>query len=424
MNTKIRMKLLVMIVIVLSLFVACGKEGNTGDETAKNPTETENSTGIEIPTETEKSTETEQTTEDKSSEDTQSEILHTHAYVESVTTQATCDKEGVKTFACACGDAYTEPIKASGHAYVADEKSKKSATCTQEGKEADKVCSVCGDKVTGATIKKKSHSYGDYVYNNDATQSADGTKSKTCKVCGKVSTTTASGTKLPFDPYSLRAINDLTVVPVVGTMTKADDNAYATVVKNIKNGKYEKIRYVTETGDQFCMWNVRLKDERDKDDPYMGVRYYWFMAPIGDEFSDGYTYCNLTSKDGKDVDSYLVAMGKNISGSINESYINGGKDIPLGYREINSKDCPVDLYKIVETDTMVSVWVESTNCGQPGIGTCGSFDCKKTCLRYKTLEELRALPQKKGWGFGCASGENGRINWNGKLLVNFYYMKY
>lgn len=418
------MKWLVMLVLVMSLMMACGKQGDAGDETSKNPsevlTETEVLTGAEDSTEI--STETENSTETQPSEDTQSESLHTHAYVESITTQATCDKEGVKTFACACGDSYTEPIKASGHAYVADEKSKKSATCTQEGKEADKVCSVCGHKVAGEKIKKKSHSYGDYVYNNDATQSADGTKSRTCKNCGKVSTTTASGTKLPFDPYSLRAVKNLDNVPVVGTMTQSDDSIYNTVKKNIKAGKYEKIRYVASNGNQFCMWNVRIKDERDKE--FIGVAtYYWFMAPIGDEFSDGYKYSNVTGKDGASVDPYLIAIGNNISGSINEAFINGGDNVPPGFRKINSKDCPVELYKIVETDKMVSVWVESTNCGQEGVGTCGSFQCTGTCLRSKTLEKLRNMPFEKGWS-NVAGGENGRINWNGKLLVNFYYMKY
>lgn len=418
MNNKRQMKWGILMVLTLSLMVACGKQGDAGDELAKNPTEvsteSESSTQVEIPTETETTTETEIATETPA---------HTHSYSEAITTQATCDEEGVKTFTCTCGDSYTEAIKAIGHDYVKDEKSKVDATCMQAGKAADKVCSVCGNRVEGKKTDKKSHSYGDYVYNNDATQNADGTKSRTCTVCGKVDTKTASGTKLPFDPYSLRAVTNLDEVPVVGTMTDSDSNIYGDVIKGIKAGKYEKIRYIASNGNQFTMWNIRLLDERNKD--MIGFStYYWFMAPIKDKFSDGYSHCNATGKDAADVDEYLILMGNNISGSINEAFINGGDDIPPGYREINTADCPVDLYKIVETDKMISVWVESTNCGQEGIGTCGSFDCKQTCLRYKTLQELDALRHEKGWGYECASGENGRINWNGKLLVNYYYMKY
>ena len=43
---------------------------------------------------------------------------HTHAHTSSVTKEPTCTNEGVKTLECACGDKYTETIKALGHDYV------------------------------------------------------------------------------------------------------------------------------------------------------------------------------------------------------------------------------------------------------------------------------------------------------------------
>ena len=43
------------------------------------------------------------------------EATHTHGYGSAVTTQATCETEGVMTYTCACGDSYTEPIPAEGH---------------------------------------------------------------------------------------------------------------------------------------------------------------------------------------------------------------------------------------------------------------------------------------------------------------------
>ena len=42
------------------------------------------------------------------------------------------------------------------------------------------------------------HSFGDYVYNNDATSAKDGTKTRTCTACNKTQTVTAAGTKLPI----------------------------------------------------------------------------------------------------------------------------------------------------------------------------------------------------------------------------------
>ena len=50
-----------------------------------------------------------------------------HSYTSKVTTAATCDKTGVKTFTCSkCGDSYTESIAALGHNYV-------SGTCSKCG---------------------------------------------------------------------------------------------------------------------------------------------------------------------------------------------------------------------------------------------------------------------------------------------------
>jgi len=77
--------------------------------------------------------------------------------------------------------------------------------------DCDTDCNVCGVKRTtshkydnncdtscnscGAT-RYTSHQFGEYVYNNDATETADGTKTRTCSVCGHKETTTAEGTKL------------------------------------------------------------------------------------------------------------------------------------------------------------------------------------------------------------------------------------
>ena len=59
---------------------------------------------------------------------------------------------------------------------------------------------------------------------------------------------------------------------------------------------------------------------------------------------------------------------------------------------------------------------------QKGIGTCGTINCTGTCLRSTTLDTYRSLSRQKGW-MNTYGGENGRIYWNGKLLVNFYTLK-
>ena len=69
-------------------------------------------------------------------------IAHVHNYTAAVTKASTCAEEGVTTYTCSCGHSYTEPIA------------------------------------------KTAHSFGDYIYNDDATTEADGTKTATCSVCG------------------------------------------------------------------------------------------------------------------------------------------------------------------------------------------------------------------------------------------------
>lgn len=69
---------------------------------------------------------------------------HTHYYNSQVTTEATCAKEGVRTYTCSCGHSYTEKIsKTSYHDW-------EYATCTNP-----KTCKDCGIKEGTA----KGHSY-------------------------------------------------------------------------------------------------------------------------------------------------------------------------------------------------------------------------------------------------------------------------
>ena len=158
---------------------------------------------------------------------------HTHSYTATVTKQPTCTAEGVKTFRCSCGDSYTETIPAAGHvfgAYVYNNDATeaadgtetaacticgakdtrtaagtkiahvhnytaavtKAATCAEEGVKTY-TCS-CGSSYTEA-VPVVAHSFGEYVYNDDATTEKDGTKTATCSVCGATDTVTAEGTK-------------------------------------------------------------------------------------------------------------------------------------------------------------------------------------------------------------------------------------
>ena len=100
---------------------------------------------------------------------------HQHSYTESITTDATCEKVGVKTYTCSCGDSYTESIAALGHCY-SDPVVTTEPTCISAGI-ATYTCMVCSATYS-EDIEKGAHSYvSSYNAEEDVT-------TYTCSVCG------------------------------------------------------------------------------------------------------------------------------------------------------------------------------------------------------------------------------------------------
>ena len=222
--------------------VETSKAAATVTETTTSKVTESTTAATQAPTEkaTEKQTEkaaekqTEKPTEHPAQKPTEPATqAHTHNYTATVTKQPTCTAEGVKTFRCSCGDSYTEAISAAGHifgAYVYNNDATEAADGTETA-----VCTICGAKDTRTAAGTKiahvhnytaavtkaatcaeegvktytcscgssyteavpviAHSFGEYVYNDDATTEKDGTKTATCSVCGATDTVTAEGTK-------------------------------------------------------------------------------------------------------------------------------------------------------------------------------------------------------------------------------------
>lgn len=166
---------------------------NPSDTPTPSPTDEPTATPTETPTPTPEPTET--------PTPTPTEPPHEHTYTESTSKEATCTEAGEKTFTCDCGDTYTEPIEETGHDYKTVAGSEVKETCEADGKKADTKCSLCGDTIKGAIVSATGHSYGNYVYNNDATTEKDGTETATCSVCGDKTTRTKAGTKIKYDGY-------------------------------------------------------------------------------------------------------------------------------------------------------------------------------------------------------------------------------
>ena len=110
------------------------------------------------------------------------EATDIHSYVETITTPATCSKEGVKTFTCSiCGDSYTRSIAMTEHTPVVDKAV--APTCTNAGLAEGSHCSVCGYVITEqAVVQATGHSYNAVV--TAATCKDKGYTTHTCTVCG------------------------------------------------------------------------------------------------------------------------------------------------------------------------------------------------------------------------------------------------
>ena len=234
MNNRKKRGLTIVLVVSMLMMVACGNKQEANSAPTNTSTETEESSFVSESTEEPIITETltpkpepsepEQTEEPTVTETPESETPedptvtetpmpepapeptpepHIHSYKESVTKEATCTDKGTKTFLCDCGDSYTKTIRATGHNYEVVANSKVFATCTNNGKESDRKCSFCGDVIEGVSIPKIPHSYGEYVYNKDATTEKDGTETATCGNCGNKDTRTIAGTRIEICPYEL-----------------------------------------------------------------------------------------------------------------------------------------------------------------------------------------------------------------------------
>lgn len=100
---------------------------------------------------------------------------HYHSYTEAITTAATCEADGIKTFTCAgCGNSYTEPIAATGHS-ITDTITP--ATCTVKGFTTHK-CANCAYSLKDTETPLAAHSYSAWADDGDGAN-----HSHTCSAC-------------------------------------------------------------------------------------------------------------------------------------------------------------------------------------------------------------------------------------------------
>ena len=101
-----------------------------------------------------------------------------------ITTVATCNGKGIKTYTCTgCNATRTEEIPSTGHQHT-ELRNVKVATCASEGYTGDTYCKDCNTKLSsGKVLEKKPHTWDAGKVTKNATCIVKGIKTFTCTVC-------------------------------------------------------------------------------------------------------------------------------------------------------------------------------------------------------------------------------------------------
>lgn len=105
-----------------------------------------------------------------------------HLVYERIITEPNCLDSGERTLSCTrCGISWNDSMPALGHDYHKVTGTEKAATCEAPGREADKECSRCGDKIKGQVIEALGHDWGAWKVTKAATCTAKGSEKRVCK---------------------------------------------------------------------------------------------------------------------------------------------------------------------------------------------------------------------------------------------------
>ncbi len=154
-----------------------------------------------------------------------------------VTTAATCEGKGVKTFTCGlCGDTKTEEIPATGHAYNNGAVTTP-ATCVNPGV----MTFTCGNDgshtYTEPIAATGEHTWDSGVDSKPATCTDPGTKLFTCSVCGATDTTEIPAKNHAWDAGKVTT-EATCVAPGVMTFTCGNDGAHTRTEEIPATGKH------------------------------------------------------------------------------------------------------------------------------------------------------------------------------------------
>ena len=132
--------------------------------------------------------------------------VHTHTFASEWTSDATNHWHSATC-------EHTKEVSGKAEHSFGDWTVTKAATEEVEGSK-ERTCTICGYKATEVIPKLvHTHTFGEYVSNNDATTEADGTKTRECSVCGYKETVTDEGSMIVVpEGYILASKNELEII--------------------------------------------------------------------------------------------------------------------------------------------------------------------------------------------------------------------
>lgn len=298
--------------------------------------------------------------------------LHVHSYTDKVTTEATCESEGVRTYTCLdCGDSYTEKIDMLGHRYGTPTWT---WTTGNTSATASATCSVCNDENKETVTPSFDSSTGKLT----ATATVGGVSSQDEKTIA--ATVTLSDTTYYYTTFAAAWS------AATGASTSAESRATVTLYADVGAAEY------TAAAGSSCLSVTRGN--------------YITLDLNGHTIDRELTETTATS------DGYVIKVLGNLI--INDSSGNNSGKITGGY---NSGDYSGGIYVVGGTLTLNGGSITgNTVTGTYGGGGVyvfndGTFEMNGGVISYNTATQSQ-------YGGGGVNAGSGSFTMNGGTISN------
>ena len=241
------------------------------------------------------------------------------------TTQPTCEKEGVQTRTCSvCGESETLPVETTEHKYT---KKTVAPTCTEKGYTLY-TCKVCGYTTKSNFVTENGHSWGKWITLEEATCQTEGTKKRTCSVCGESETMTTAKTQHKYvskvvSPTCMEKGYTLHTCKICGDNYK--DNYTDTT--DHKFGKWITDEATpVHTGETYRLCTVCGEKQTEKTYEKISLR-----LAGSNRFDTALCIADRLRKEngGKAFENIIIASGMDFADALSATYLSKVKNAPI-----------------------------------------------------------------------------------------------